>query len=173
MARLAIMTALALILSFVDSLIPLDFAAPGVKLGLANTVLLYAVYLTRPREAVLLMVLKVVLSSLLFGFSQFPYSLAGGVLSLLAMLTARKFRFHSVTVSITGSVAHHIGQIAVAAAITSTTLLVVYLPVLMVVGVLTGTATGLTAKYVMRALAAGDTQIREGLVGTDILPRAK
>ena len=170
-ARFAVLTAMALILSFIDSLLPLDFIAPGVKLGLANTVLLYAVYLMRPRESVLLMVLKVTLSALLLGFSQFPYSLAGGIFSLAVMLTAYRFRFHSVTVSIAGSVAHNAGQLAMAAVITSTAILVVYLPVLILAGVLTGTATGLTAKYVLRALASGDARLSEKLVGTDIIAK--
>ena len=94
-ARFGLLTALALVLGLMDRAIPLTAllggAAPGIKLGLANTVLLYAVYLMDWRSAVLLMLTKVVLSGFLFGsLSAILYSLSGGILSLAVMLLIRK-----------------------------------------------------------------------------------
>ena len=94
-ARFGLLTALALVLGLLDRAIPLTAllggAAPGIKLGLANTVLLYAVYLMDWQSAVFLMLAKVVLSGFLFGsLTAILYSLSGGILSLLIMLAIRK-----------------------------------------------------------------------------------
>lgn len=94
-ARFGLLTALALVLGLMDRAIPLSAllggAAPGIKLGLANTVLLYAVYLMDWKSCVLLMLTKVVLSGLIFGsLSAIWFSLAGGALSLIVMLAVRK-----------------------------------------------------------------------------------
>ena len=94
-ARFGLLTALALVLGLLDRAIPLTAllggAAPGIKLGLANTVLLYAVYLMGWQSAVFLMLTKVVLSGFLFGsLTAILYSLSGGILSLLVMLLIRK-----------------------------------------------------------------------------------
>ncbi len=172
-ATFGLLTAMALVLSYVDRLVSLDFIAPGVRLGLGNTVLLFGIYMMRPRDAALLMLLKVTLSSLLFGFTQFPYSLAGGVLSLAAMLVGYRFKLSCVTVSILGGVMHNVGQITVAAILTTTALLVTYLPILLFFGVLMGLGTGLVAKYAMRALAHTDKEILKRVQGTDILSEPK
>ena len=94
-ARFGLMTALALVLGWMDRAIPVTWflsgAVPGIKLGLANTVLLYAVYLTDWKTSVLLMLTKVLLSGFLFGsLTAILYSLSGGVLSLAVMLLVRR-----------------------------------------------------------------------------------
>ena len=94
-ARFGLLTALALVLGLIDRAVPLTAllggAVPGIKLGLANTVLLYAVYLMDWKSCVLLMLTKVVLSGFLFGsLTAILYSLSGGVLSLLVMLLVRR-----------------------------------------------------------------------------------
>ena len=94
-ARFGLLTALALVLGLIDRAVPLTAilggAVPGIKLGLANTVLLYAVYLMGWKSCVLLMLTKVILSGLLFGsLTAILYSLSGGVLSLLVMLLIRR-----------------------------------------------------------------------------------
>ena len=172
-AAFGLLTALALVLSYVDRLVSLDFIAPGVRLGLANTVLLFGIYMMRKRDAALLMVLKVLLASLLFGFTQFPYSLAGGILSLAAMLIGYRLKLSCVTVSILGGVMHNVGQVIMAAILTTSALLVTYLPVLIVFGVVMGLSTGLVAKYAMRALAHTDKELLKRLQGTDILKAPK
>lgn len=168
-----LLTAVALVLSYIDRLFPLDFIAPGVRLGLGNTVLLFAVYLMRPMDAMALMGLKVTVTALLFGFASFPYSLAGGILSLIAMLTGYRIKLGCVTVSILGGTMHNVGQILIAAMLTTPILLISYLPPLLVFGVIMGSATGLVAKYAMRAMAKADRTLLPRLEGTDILGQSK
>ena len=171
-ARLAILTALTLVLGYFDRAIPLSAvlggAVPGIKLGLANTVLLYGVYMLRPGACVLLMLAKVLLSGFLFGSpSAILYSLSGGVLSLAVMmavsaLTGHRRGFAVIITSLAGAVFHNVGQILAAAAVLHTPrLLVTYLPVLVGVGAVVGCLTGMIARLVFRAIqktpaAAGD-----------------
>ncbi len=171
-ARFAMLTALALVLGYFDRVIPLSAvlggAVPGIKLGLANTVLLYGVYMLRPGACVLLMLAKVLLSGFLFGsLSAILYSLSGGVLSLAVMLavstlTRHRKGFTVIITSLTGAVFHNLGQILAAAAVLRTPrLLLTYLPVLVAVGAVVGCLTGIIARLVFRAIqktpaAAGD-----------------
>lgn len=162
-ARFAMLTALALVLGYFDRAIPLSAvlggAVPGIKLGLANTVLLYGVYMLRPGACVLLMLAKVLLSGFLFGsLSAILYSLSGGVLSLAVMLavsalTGRRKGFAVIVTSLAGAVFHNVGQILAAAAVLRTPrLLVTYLPVLVAVGAVVGCLTGIIARLVFRAI---------------------
>ena len=153
-ARLSILTAAALILGYVERFIPLPMAMPGIKLGLANTVLLYGVYMMRRNNTLTLMVLKVLLSGLLFaGFSGVLYGFAGGLLSLGAMLLVHRTSDLSVVgVSILGAVFHNIGQVLMAMLVVQTRGLLLYLPVLMVSGIVTGLITGLIARNVLKGL---------------------
>ena len=171
-ARFAMLTALALVLGFFDRAIPLSAvlggAVPGIKLGLANTVLLYGVYMLHPGACVLLMLAKVLLSGFLFGsLSAILYSLSGGVLSLAVMLavaalTGHRKGFTVIVTSLAGAVFHNVGQVLAAAAVLRTPrLLVTYLPVLVAVGTVVGCLTGMIARLVFRAMqkspaAAGD-----------------
>lgn len=167
-ARFAMLTALALVLGYVEYMIPVAPAIPGIKLGLGNTVLLYAVYMGSPLEATLLMLAKVFLSSLLFGggFSAMIYSLAGGVLSLIAMLIlCRVPKVGVLAVSAAGAVCHNLGQIIAASLMLGIGAVWAYFPVLVISGLIMGPLTGLVAKLVFRALKrAGGQQ--------DINPKA-
>ena len=216
-ARFGLLAALSLVLGYFDRAIPITWllggAVPGIKLGLANTVLLYAVYLMDWRSSVALMLTKVFLSGFLFGsMSAILYSLSGGVLSLIVMLLVRKnaragaltiaaltalsdlwllyrnprpggqmllcvvlialacvasvaafvvIRRHPewgvLGVSLAGAVAHNVGQILMASRVLRTPqLLYTYLPVLVGVGAVVGTLTGLVAQRVFRALRIGE-----------------
>ena len=152
-ARLGLLTAVALVLGYVEYLIPVT-AIPGVKLGLANTVLLYALFLLDVKSAVLLMMLKVGLSGLLFGgFAAMLYSFAGGVLSLAVMILVKKARGVSVIgVSVCGAAAHNIAQTAVACAVVGVRAALAYLPLLLLAALVTGALTGVIAKYAFRGL---------------------
>lgn len=154
-AVLGILTSVALVLGFVEHLIPIT-AIPGVKLGLSNTVLLYALYLLDAKSAVALMVLKVGLSGVLFGGpAAMMYSFAGGVLSLGAMLLIRKVPSVSVIgVSVCGALCHNIGQMAVACFVVESRAILAYLPVLLVSAAITGVLTGVIAKYAIKGLRA-------------------
>ena len=111
-AYFGVFTALALILSYVEILIPISFGVPGVKLGLANLIILIVLYKTDWREALLLSVVRIMLAGFIFGnMFSILYSLAGGVLSLAAMaLLKRRESFSVVGVSIGGGVSHNIGH---------------------------------------------------------------
>ncbi|SFH65526.1 heptaprenyl diphosphate synthase [Tindallia magadiensis] len=153
-AILGVLTGVALILGYVERLIPVFSAMPGIKLGLSNTVLLYALYMMSWKEAMTLMVLKVVLSGLLFaGLSGALYGFSGGLLSLMVMiLIQRSDGFSIVGVSIVGAVFHNIGQIGMAMLVVQTKGLLLYLPVLIISGAITGTLTGMIAQNVLKGL---------------------
>lgn len=156
--RLALLTAMALVLGYIEHLLPIT-GVPGVKLGLANTVLLYAVFLLDAKSAVLLAALKVLLSGLLFGgVSAMLYSAAGGAVSLAVMLAAHRLKDVSpVGVSVLGAIGHNAGQTAVGCLTVGARAMLAYAPVLLLAAIATGLVTGVTAKYVMRALSRGDT----------------
>ena len=152
-AKLGLLTAVAIVLGYFEHLLPVT-GIPGVKLGLANTVLLYALYLLDIPSAILLMFLKVGVSGLLFGGpAAMLYSLAGGVLSLVVMIFARKLPGLSIIgVSILGAVSHNIAQMLVAIFIVETRAILAYLPVLLLAAAVTGTLTGVIARYTFRGL---------------------
>ncbi len=143
-ARYALLTALAMALSWLESMVPLSMAAPGMKLGLTNIVVVFALYRMSLRDAAALSLVRVLLVSMTFGNAySFAYSLAGAVLSLAVMAGLKRTgKFSILGVSIAGGVGHNLGQIAVAMAVLGTEQLVWYLPVLLVSGTLAGAAVG-------------------------------
>ena len=140
--------ALMLVLGFVESQLPVAAGIPGIKLGLSNGVLIFAVYMLNVPAAYLLMGLKV----LLFGSpSAMMYAFAGGLLSLTVMcLLSRMKGLSPVIVSMVGGLSHNVGQVALAMVILGTPKLVYYMAILMVVGMITGLATGLAANGIIR-----------------------
>ena len=116
-ALYGMLTALAFILSYVESLVPVTVGIPGVKLGLANLVVVIALYTLDLKGAFVISVVRIVLSGLTFGgLLSMLYSLAGGLLSFAVMaILSRKKLFGTVGVSVCGGVAHNIGQLLVAA----------------------------------------------------------
>ena len=152
-----LLTSLMLVFGFIERQFPLPVPVPGIKLGLANSVLLYALYMLGIRQSIVLMLLKALMSWLIYmNLSAMLYSFAGGVLSLTAMILISRMKDVSpVGVSALGAVFFNIGQILMAAWVLGTPqLIVTYLPVLMVSGVLTGILTGVIAKLVMKHLHA-------------------
>ena len=143
-ARYALLTALAMALSWLESLVPLSMAAPGMKLGLTNIVVVFALYRMSLRDAAALSLVRVLLVSMTFGNAySFAYSLAGAVLSLAVMAVLKRTgKFSILGVSIAGGVGHNLGQIAVAMAVLGTARLAWYLPALLVSGTLAGAAVG-------------------------------
>ena len=136
---LAMLTAVAMILSYVESLLP-QIGIPGVKMGLANIAVIFALFRFGWKEAAALSLVRVLLVSLLFGsVGAMLYSLAGAVLSLAVMALLRRIdRFSTVGISVAGGVAHNAGQILMAMLILQTKQLLVYLPVLAVSGIAGG-----------------------------------
>lgn len=146
-AYLGFFLSLALILSYIEFLIPFYFGIPGVKLGLANLAVLLILYIYGWKEGLLLNVMRVFLSGLLFGnFFMIMYSMAGALFSFIIMCLLKKIKKLSISgVSIGGGVFHNIGQIIVAYFVTKTPGVIFYLPVLLISGVVTGLIIGLTA----------------------------
>jgi heptaprenyl diphosphate synthase len=146
--------ALAMILSYVEALVPITFAIQGMKLGLANIAVIFALFRLSPRDACVVSLLRVLLTSLLFGnmFSLW-YSAGGAVMSLAVMIPlARSGKFGTVGVSAAGGVAHNIGQVLVAVLVLETGKLMFYLPVLLVSGTLAGALIGTVAGTLVKRL---------------------
>lgn len=150
---LAMLTAVAMILSYVESLLP-SVGIPGVKMGLANIAVIFALFHFGWKAAAALSLVRVVLVSLLFGsVGAMLYSLAGAVLSLAVMALLRRIdRFSTVGISVAGGVAHNAGQILMAMLILQTKQLLGYLPVLAVSGIAGGVLTGLAAALLIRRI---------------------
>ena len=152
-AQYGLIAALALVLSYLESLVP-SLGVPGVKLGLPNIAIVFALYRLGWRDACIISLVRVFLVFLLFGNGAgLAYSLAGAALSLSLMgLLKKTGRFSSVGVSVAGGVAHNAGQILVAMALLETSRLAWYLPVLwisgMIAGVLVGIVSGVLVKRV-------------------------
>ena len=144
--------ALMLVLGFVESQLPVAVGVPGIKLGLSNGVLIFAVYMLNVPAAYVLMVLKVLLSGFLFGSpSAMMYAFAGGLLSLTLMcLLSRLKDLSPIVVSMVGGLSHNVGQVALAMVVLNTPKLLYYMAVLMVVGLATGLATGLAANGIIQ-----------------------
>lgn len=147
-AYLGIFLALALICSYVESLIPFYFGIPGVKLGLTNVVIVLLLYCVGTKEAFCVSFLRIVVAGFLFGnMFSILYSLAGGVLSFLVMvLLKRTGKFSVLPVSVSGGIFHNIGQIAMAALVVENYNIFYYLPVLLIAGFVTGFLIGIAAK---------------------------
>lgn len=158
-AYLGMMLAFALILGYAESLLPLSFAIPGIKLGLPNLAVLLVLYRSGTKNAFIIAVLRIALSGFLFGsLYSILYSLAGGLVSFLMMICMKKTgRFGISGVSLAGGVTHNIGQLAVAAFVVETGGLFYYLPPLLVAGVVTGLLNGIVAGQIQRRLAGRST----------------
>lgn len=146
-----ILVALAMIFSYVETFIPLNFGVPGVKLGLANLIVLLGLTFLPALDVLLISLVRILLSSLLFGnVMSLWYSLAGGLLSFLAMyLLSRRDDVSLIGMSMTGGVFHNVGQVVTAALVVKTMELTWYLPVLLVAGLVTGAVVGTLAKLLV------------------------
>lgn len=153
-AYFGVFTALALIFSYIETLIPVPIGIPGIKLGLANLVVVIVLYKMDTRSAYILAAVRVVLAGFLFGnLFSIIYSLAGGMLSVTVMASLKRTGLFSVIgVSFAGGVAHNIGQLIVAAAVVETYSVFYYAPVLVVAGLLTGTVIGVAAQAMLQRL---------------------
>ena len=144
-AEYGLMIALAMVLSYVEFLIPFSVGIPGVKLGLANIVVIFALYRLGIPQAFVISLLRVFLMTFMFGNAfALMYSLSGAILSLFVMVLLLKTkRFSPVGVGAAGGVAHNIGQILCAMVLLETNRLVYYLPVLFVSGTIAGVLIGI------------------------------
>ena len=151
---LALTISFALILSFVESRIPALVAIPGVKVGLANIAVIFALYKFGLKEAITVSILRIIIVSMLFGSAvSLMYSAAGAVLSLCTMVILKKLtRLSEVTVSVCGGVMHNVGQITMASILFDTNLVIYYLPFLIFSGIFAGIAVGVASALLIKRI---------------------
>ena len=150
---LAILASLAMVLSFVETLLPPIYAAvPGIKIGLANIINVFLLYKFSVKDTAIVTLIRVLVVSMLFSnFMTLAYSLAGAVLSITIMALLKKTnRFSTVGVSIAGGVFHNLGQIIVAIFITATIEIGYYMIFLCISGVLSGMLIGILGALVLK-----------------------
>ena len=159
-AYLGLLIALAFVFSYIEFLIPVNIGVPGAKLGLANLVIIVAMYTLNEKDAFVLSMIRIVLVGFTFAnLASMLYSLAGGILSYVAMVIAKKMNKLSITgVSVIGGVFHNVGQIIMAIWVVKTVSLVYYLPVLMVSGIAAGVAIGVLGGMVTKRIRKIVTQ---------------
>lgn len=151
---MAMLLALAVIMGYLEALIPIAPAIPGIKLGLANFVIVLVMYLFSIREAAVISALRIILVGfLLSNMSMILYSLAGAVLSLTMMaLIKRNPHFSLYGVSMAGGVMHNVGQLLVAGALMGFQAILWYVPFLLAAGLLAGLLIGFLVKVSYRRL---------------------
>lgn len=161
-AYLGMFTALAFVFSYIEFLLPINLGIPGIKLGLANLVIIVSLYTMGTSWAFTLSLVRILLTGLTFGNpASMIYSLAGGMLSLAIMIIAKRCKLFSVTgVSVLGGVFHNVGQILAAVFVVETTSLLYYLPVLVLSGIVAGVLIGILSSILIRHLRK-ITQIEE------------
>ena len=151
---MGMLVALAMVLGFVETLIPINLGIPGMKLGLANIVVVIALFLFDIKTAVVVSILRIILIAMTFGnMSMMFYSIAGASLSLLSMIAISKIKsFSLISVSIVGGIMHNVGQIICAAFVVRTNGVFTYLPVLMIAGLVSGALIGIVAGLISERL---------------------
>lgn len=149
-----VFTALALIFSYVETLIPIPIGIPGIKLGLANLIIVIGLFKFTEKEISLLMVTRVMLAGFMFGnLSMIIYSLAGGICSLIIMLALKKMdKFSIFGISMAGGVCHNVGQLLVAVLTLESLSIMYYMPILLITGLVTGFVIGLLANEIMKRM---------------------
>ena len=155
-ALFGVLIALAFVFSYVEALFPFTFLVPGMKIGLANLVVVITLYMMGAGAAFCVSAVRIVLVGFTFGnLSTMMYSMAGGLLSFAVMALCRRLNlFRTEGVSMIGGVFHNIGQLMVAAAVVENTALFYYVPVLLVFGLMTGGGIGLLAVQLMKRIRA-------------------
>ena len=146
-AYCAMLSALAMVFGYVEALIPFSFGVPGMKLGIANLVIVVSLHLLPTYQVFFIQLIRIVLISFLFGnMSMMMYSLAGGILSFLVMRFVKKTGIFSIIgVSICGGVSHNVGQLIMAVLAVQTIKLIYYFPMLLIGGLITGCLIGMLA----------------------------
>ena len=154
LANMAMLVALAMIFSYVESLIPINFGIPGMKLGVANLVTVTGLYFLELPEVFLVVVMRILLTGFLFGNGMsIIYSLAGGILSLVIMGLLKKIEgFSPIGISVGGGVAHNIGQLSVAVFLMENTKIYYYAPVLLITGTIAGIIIGVLSGVLVKKI---------------------
>lgn len=147
----AMLVALAMIFSYVETLIPFSFGVPGIKLGLANLIVVIGLFFLEPLQVLGILIARIVLVAFMFGnMSSLVYSLVGGIFSFCVMLLLKRCKgFSMIGISMAGGVSHNVGQLVVAACVVENRHVFYYMPILLVVGLLTGMLIGIIAQRII------------------------
>lgn len=153
-ALLGMLTAYAMILSYIESLIPFFFGIPGMKLGLANLAVVLGMYLLDSKSAAIINGIRILLSGFMFtNLFSIGYALAGAACSFIIMLLIKKMgKFTALGVSVAGGVFHNVGQMIVAMLVFNSMAVLYYLPWLMLFGIVTGAGIGLLSEVLFKYL---------------------
>ncbi|ANS76821.1 heptaprenyl diphosphate synthase [Paenibacillus yonginensis] len=166
---IAIFAAVAVVLSLLETLVPINVSVPGAKLGLANIMVLTCLYFMRGRDAFVVVVLKTLLTSFIFGtFSSFLFSFLGALFSFGVMWLLLKLgrgRLSLIGISVAGGIAHNFGQLAAASIVIRSSVVFYYLPMLVLLGLGTGIVVGIAVRVLVPALAK--LSLFEGFLGVD------
>ena len=152
LTQMALLTAIALTIFMVEAQIPALVPVPGVKLGLSNIITVFAVFAMGPKEAAAILFVRIFLGAVFAGnFSTIFYSAAGGALAIGVTILLRKLLTKNQlwVAGVLGAIAHSIGQMAMAIAITQTVGLAAYLPMMIICSIITGLFTGLCAQFLL------------------------
>lgn len=156
-AYCGILVALAMIFSYVEALIPVNFGVPGMKLGIANLVVVTGFYFLKPQEVLMVSFIRILLMGFMFGNGMsLIYSISGGLLSFGVMYLIKKTGgFSIIGMSIAGGIGHNVGQILAAVWMVQNINLIYYLPALLVAGAVTGTLIGILSQRILSAIKSG------------------
>lgn len=156
MTFVSLLVAQAIVLSFIERMIPLNSSIPGAKLGLANIITLTSIYLFSFKETLAVILLRTLMVAFIAGsFSSFLYSVSGAILSFLVMYLLIKIsreKISTIGVSVVGAISHNLGQLLMAAVIIQNIKITIYLPMLMLTGVATGMIVGVTVNLLLNFL---------------------
>ena len=154
-ATIGLLTSLCVILGYVESLIPINLAIPGIKIGLTNIVVLFALYRLDIKSALLINIARILIVGFLFGTgTSIIYSLSGGLISFTVMLLAKKvFSLSLFSVSILGGIFHNVGQILACMLLLNTYSVLYYLVILYFTGIFSGATIGFIAYLILKKVA--------------------
>lgn len=153
-ASLGVLTAVGLLISYVESLFIIPIKVPGVRIGLSNLITIIVMYIFGPIEAFMVLITRVLLSGILFGNGlSLAYSISGAIFSYLLMVGFKRIKaFSIVGISVIGGVAHNIAQLIVAAFIMGNINVLYYLPVLLIFGCIAGFIIGMLSDVIFKRL---------------------
>lgn len=148
---IAVFTALALIFSYIEAIIPFNLGVPAVKLGIANIVVVCALYIFGVKEAAGISLIRVFVIGLLFGNAvSLIYSLSGAILSIAVMIICKRLKLSVIGVSAMGGIFHNVGQLSAAALILNSSAVMYYYPVLFISGIVTGIIIGIVSLPIIK-----------------------
>ena len=153
-ALIGMYAAIAVVLSYVEMLLPITIGIPGAKPGFANIIIVFAIYSVSGVSAFIINFIRILIIGMLFGnFVSIAFSICGALVSLAVMLAVKRIKgIHSLGVSICGGVSHNLGQIAAASFLVKNYSIFYYFPVLMIAGILSGIVIGIVSGLLLKRL---------------------